>query len=75
MHPNESFPILDKIAAILTPKIFLPSGNNGVYVPILWYAIPVFIAFTILPFVVIVTVRPKEFFSDIKKLFLKAIGK
>lgn len=75
MHPNESFPILDKIANVLTPHVFLPSGNNGVYVPVLWYAIPAFIGFTLLPFVVIVVSRPKEFCSDLKKLFSKLFGK
>lgn len=76
MHPIESFPILDEIASILTPRAFLPAGNdNGVYVPVLWYAIPVFIAFTLLPFFVIIIARPKEFLCDMKKLFLKLFGK
>lgn len=75
MHPHESFPILDEIVRYLTPSVFLPSGNNGVYVPVLWYAVPVFIAFTLLPFLVIVVSRPREFITDLKKLFLKAFGK
>ncbi len=75
MHPIENFPILDKIASILTPEIFLPSGNGGVYAPVLWYAIPAFIGFALLPFFVIVFARPKEFLGDIKRLVLRLFGK
>lgn len=75
IHPNVNFPILDKIAEILTPEIFLPSGNDGIYAPVLWYAIPTFLGFTALSFTVIVITRPKEFILDCKRFFLRLFGK
>lgn len=69
MHPNESFPILDKIASAMTPKAFLPIGNGGAYAPVLWYAIPVLVGLTLLSFVVLVLVNPKELISDVKRLY------
>ena len=68
MKPNASFPILDKIVSKMSPSAFLPSGNDGVYVPILWYAIPVFLGVTLLSFVVAALVNRKEFLSDMRKL-------
>ena len=75
MHPIDSLPILDRIVSYITPNIFLPSGKTGMYTPILWYAIPTFLGFSALSFLVIVLIRPKEFFSDLKKLILKPFSK
>lgn len=67
MHPSDSFPWLMEIMEGMTPDVFLPAGS-GVYVPILWYAIPTFIGFSILVLAVVACVRNRRRFFKLKDL-------
>lgn len=63
MGPPEKFPIFEKIASALTPSIFL-GGDGKPYVPILWYAIPMYLLITVLTFCIGAAVDRKTFLSD-----------
>ncbi len=52
MAPDGIFSKLIPIVKFFTPDIFLGKNNAGQYAPILWYAIPVYMAITIMSFVV-----------------------
>lgn len=47
MHPNEGFGFLIPVIDAFTPDIFF-TGANGGYVPVLWYAIPMFLLICVL---------------------------
>ena len=49
IHPPENAKVLLKIISYLSPPIFLGS-NSGVYVPILWYMLPVYVGITLLAY-------------------------
>ena len=68
MKPSAEFPILDKIAKALSPAAFVGKNRTGAYVPILWYAIPAYIGFTILSFTVLSIFDRKNFMKDMKAL-------
>ena len=48
MHPTAQFEWLVDIIALFTPSYFLGNNPWGVYIPILWYAIPLYIGITAL---------------------------
>ena len=47
MGAPEEFAWLADLSALFTPKIFLGENTTGLYTPILWYAIPVYIGITL----------------------------
>ena len=48
MHPTAQFDWLVDIIALFTPSFFLGNNPWGVYIPILWYAIPLYLGITLL---------------------------
>ncbi len=68
MKPSAEFPILDKIAKVLSPDVFTGKNRTGVYVPILWYAIPAYLGFTILSFTVLAVFDRKNFINDMRAI-------
>ena len=65
-HPNEGFGWLEKIISVFTPNVFLGNADK-VYVPILWYAIPVYLFITILVFIVGAIVDRENFKDFLEK--------
>ena len=49
IHPPENAGALLKILSYLSPSIFL-GAKSGVYVPILWYMLPAYVAITLLAY-------------------------
>ena len=47
MGPPEEFIWLEKLSSFFTPSVFLGENSTGLYTPILWYAIPVYIGITL----------------------------
>ncbi|MBE7078223.1 MAG: hypothetical protein E7377_05970 [Clostridiales bacterium] len=52
MHPITQFDWLVDIIAIFTPSFFLSNNPWGVYIPILWYAIPLYLGITLLVYAI-----------------------
>ena len=48
MHPTAQFEWLVDIIAFFSPSFFLGNNPWGVYIPILWYAIPLYLGITLL---------------------------
>ncbi len=48
MRPSASMAWVEEIVALFTPAFFLGDNPWGVYVPILWYAIPLYLGITFL---------------------------
>lgn len=66
--PNANFDWLMKIIGFLSPPFLRGQNSAGLYVPILWYAIPMYIGITLATFVVCVFVDFKSFRADIARL-------
>lgn len=47
MGPPEEFIWLRDLSAVFTPAVFLGQSSTGLYTPILWYAIPLYIGITL----------------------------
>ena len=47
MGPPEEFSWLADLSAFFTPSVFLGENSTGLYTPILWYAIPIYIGITL----------------------------
>ncbi len=47
MGPPEEFIWLGRLSSFFTPGVFLGESSTGLYTPILWYAIPVYIGITL----------------------------
>ena len=73
MNPCWSFGVPEQFSFIIpVAKFFLPDfmvGENatGSFTPILWYAIPVYLAMTLLAFPITVAVDRKRFSYDLKR--------
>lgn len=67
MHPTETYPAISRLFTALTPAIFLPSEGHPYYTPVLWYAIPVYLAVTALSLALFLCADGKRFLSDVKK--------
>lgn len=51
MHPPEGFGWLSNMISALSPNIFLGNADGKIYIPILWYAVPMYILITFIAFV------------------------
>ena len=70
MRPNEGFDFLVNIIDFFSPDIFMNVETN-VYIPILWYFIPIYFLITVLAFIVTSIFGKegfKEFINGIKKI-------
>ncbi len=68
MHPPAEFPIVEKAVSLFSPDILLGKGDAGYPAPILWYAIPLYIGFSVLSFIVMAMLDRKNFTRDLKAL-------
>ncbi len=68
--PPDNFSFVKDIAKIFSPNVWL-GGSSGRCLPILWYAIPVYLFITAAAFCVCSAVDRKNFVSDFKKYIQK----
>ena len=47
MGPPQALPWVEKLVRLLSPPVFMGENPTGLYVPILWYAIPLFVGISI----------------------------
>lgn len=76
--PPKNFDWLVNIIAFFTPSFLMGGNSLGLYVPILWYAIPMYLGITLVAFGVCVSLDFKSFkadFSAFKKRLRKSEGK
>lgn len=72
--PPQGFEWLIKIIGIFSPSFLMGGNSSGFYVPILWYAIPMYIGITLVSFIVCISVDFKAFTgfcSDAREKFKK----
>ncbi len=67
---NSPFLVLINAVTALTPDIFL-GGEGKLYTPILWYAFPLAIAVTVVGLLIEMALDHKNFFADMRLLFLR----
>lgn len=67
MHPTDTYPALSRLFTALTPELFLPSAAHPYYTPVLWYALPVYLAVTALSLLLFLCADGKRFINDFRK--------
>lgn len=67
---NSPFNALIKVAEILSPSIFLGGGGKP-YVPVLWYAIPLYYGITLIAIALGAITDRKNFTADFRAVFLR----
>lgn len=65
--PPEQFAFVEKIAKFFSPDIFVGENAAGLYVPILWYFMPIFLAISILTLPITAFFDKESFLCDMKK--------
>ncbi len=70
-YPADVFAFVGTVAKYLSPSVFTGNNAAGMNIPILWYAIPVYILVTLIAFPICVAVDRKNFISDISKYRIK----
>ena len=71
MGPPPTMPWIADAARALSPDVFLGDNPAGAYVPILWYAIPVYLGINLLSFVIFAAMDHKNFRADLRRLIKK----
>lgn len=66
MHPDEGFAFLIPVIDFFTPDVFFPDGAGRPYTPILWYAIPLFLAFCVIGIVLGALLDRHTFIADMR---------
>ena len=67
MHPTETYPTIAHLFTAITPDFLLPSQTHPYYTPILWYAIPLYLAVTLLSLVLFSIADGKRFLADCRR--------
>lgn len=65
MHPNEDFSWLVPVIDLFTPDVFM-GGDGGLYTPLLWYAIPMYLLICILGFALGAAIDHRRFVADMR---------
>lgn len=68
MGPPEGYAWLGDVAAVFTPDFFLGANPAGCYVPILWYAIPLYLLMSGVSFCFFAVMDRKRFLADLRKI-------
>ena len=71
MCPREGFDEITSMITALSPSVFLTNNPNNAYVPILWYAVPLYLVVSVIAAVVLGIVDRKNLKEDIKALKAK----
>ena len=66
--PPSNFDWLVSIIAFFSPAFLMGGNSSGFYVPILWYAIPMYLGITLVAFIVCVLLDSSAFKADFKAL-------
>ena len=69
--PADVFVWVGYVAEYITPAVWMGDNAAGMYIPILWYLIPVYILITLIAFPICTLADRKRFKNDISKLFTK----
>ena len=65
MHPDDGFGWLTSVIAVFTPGIFM-DADGGTSVPLLWYAIPMYLLICVLGFVIGAIADRRRFSADMR---------
>lgn len=67
MGPPATLPWVENLVRLLSPKVFMGANPAGRYVPILWYAIPLFVGMTLVSAILFFSIDRKNLVNDLKK--------
>ncbi len=65
-EPPEAFPFVADIARFFSPDILVGDNREGLFVPVLWYFIPIFLAISILTLPITALVDKENFIRDMQ---------
>lgn len=68
MGPYEPAPWVADLAVVFSPSVFLGNNPAGTYVPILWYAIPLYLGISFLSFILFAALDRKNLKADFRRL-------
>ncbi|MBQ9762092.1 MAG: YwaF family protein [Oscillospiraceae bacterium] len=71
MAPPEALPWIEGLVGLFSPSFLMGQNPAGLYVPILWYAIPLYLGVSFIAFVLFTLSDWKQFKADICKLLKK----
>lgn len=71
MGPPESLPWVADIVKIISPSVFCGNNPAGLYVPVLWYAIPGYLGISLIAVIVFSITDRKNLSADVKHLYHK----
>lgn len=71
MGPPPELPWLANLADILTPKVFLGKNPAGNFAPLLWYAVPLYVAISLAAFGLFAVIDRKQFSKDLRRKRIK----
>lgn len=71
MGPREGYDSITSVITALSPSIFLTNNPTRTYVPILWYAVPLYLVISVAAFGIFGLVDHKNLRKDIKTLKAK----
>ena len=71
MGPREGYDSITSVITVLSPSVFLTNNPAHTYVPILWYAVPLYLVISLAAFGVLGFVDRKSLQRDIKSLLSK----
>jgi len=69
--PPEEFAWVIRIVDVFSPDVFVGNGGKTPLVPILWYAIPVYIGITLIALPICISADYKRFKADVRDFFTK----
>lgn len=71
MGPPDSLSWLTDVVRIFTPSVFLRNNTTGTFAPILWYALPVYLAISIVTAFIFAAIDRKNLSKDLCRLIKK----
>lgn len=75
MGPRPGYDAITSVITALSPSIFTGNIPSNTYIPILWYAIPLYLTASVATFLVFSLVDRKNFLKDLKALKTKLSSK
>ena len=67
-EPPEAFPFVADIAKFFSPDVFVGENREGLFVPVLWYFIPIFLLISLLSLPITALIDKENFLNDFKNV-------
>ena len=67
MGPSDNFPWIADVVKLFSPPVFMGENASGLYVPILWYAIPFYLGISVASFGVFAAMDHRQLSLDLRQ--------